>query len=111
MVAADLSRPERGLSSFLGLGVSRGLGRGPAWVLHWRMLRGAWAAQPRRWMPHSCPQAKPSLAPSSVSTAVIRKAAPQGRSRPMEKADCAGHSSLNLPNDSDLGKTILLCGV
>ena len=38
MVAADLSRPERGLSSFLGLGISRGLGRDPAWVLHWRLL-------------------------------------------------------------------------
>lgn len=111
MVAADLSRPERGLSSFLGLGVSRGLGRDPAWVLHWRLLRGAWADQPRQWMLYGCPQAKPSLAPSSVSTAVIRKAASQGGSRPMEKADCTGHSSLNLPNDSDLGKTILLYGV
>ena len=95
VVAADLSRPERGLSTFLGLGVSRGLGRDPAWVLHWRLLRGAWAAQPTWWMPHSCPQAKASLAPSSVSTAVIRKAAPQCGSWPMEKADCSGHSSLN----------------
>lgn len=65
VAAADLSRPERGQSSFPGLVVSRGLGRDSARVPLRRLPRGVWAAQPRRWMPYSSPQARQFLAQSS----------------------------------------------